>query len=71
VELVMISACGVERPEEFNAGPLASLDTVLSYHGRYFVGQALTEALPYVFELVPAKETTLEMILPTNDNKPN
>jgi hypothetical protein len=57
----------------FHAGPLASLDTVLSYQkdGRYFVGQALTEDLPYVFELVPAKETTLEMIVPTNDNKPS
>lgn len=45
-------------------GPLASLDTLLSYEwdGRYFVGQAVTEDLPYVFELVPAMETKLEMI---------
>jgi hypothetical protein len=55
------------------AGPMVSLDTVLSYEkdGRYFVGQALTEDLPHVFELVPSKETKLELILPTNDNKPN
>jgi hypothetical protein len=47
-----------------DAGSMASLDTVLNYQKeeRYLVGQALTEDLPYVFELIPAKETKLDMI---------
>jgi hypothetical protein len=54
------------------AGPTASLNTILAFEwdGRYFVGQALTEDLPYVFELVPAKETNLNLI-PTQEDKPN
>jgi hypothetical protein len=48
------------------AGPQVSLDTVLTFEwdGRYFVGQALTEDLPTVFELVPARETRLETVPP-------
>lgn len=68
------------NPEEPNprtsltleAGPTASLNTILAFEwdGRYFVGQAVTEDLPYVFELVPAKETNLDLI-PTQEHKPN
>ena len=47
-----------------HAGSMASLDGVITYEKseRYFVGQALTEDLPCVFELVPARETGLETI---------
>ena len=47
-----------------HAGSMAPLDSVITYEKseRYFVGQALTEDLPYVFELVPGRETGPETI---------
>ena len=47
-----------------HAGSMAPLDSVITHEKseRYFVGQALTEDLPCVFELVPGREKGLETI---------
>jgi hypothetical protein len=34
---------------------------IQEYQGRYFVAQAVTDALPPVFELIPSDEAKLEI----------
>lgn len=52
-----------------DVSPWVPLDRVISYEwdGRFFIAQGFTENLPHVFQLVPSKETKLDMILPGDD----
>jgi len=53
-----------------DVSPWVPLDRVISYEwdGRFFIAQCFTENLPYVFQLLPSKETKLDMILHRGDD---